>query len=186
MGRLLLWRLGAALRAPLGLHGAHGDEWSSLGPPAGPSEPLAPSGLPSQTTRQHNPGRSPRPHTVSRTDPERLDDHLLNLLVGDLARLTRPRLVGQPIKSVHREAVAPLAHGADRDPQLARDLGVVRSRGGREHDPRPQSQSLSTRSPSLPRLQLPRSSTVNSIGTATGEGMTPTLPHTTRINASGH
>ena len=49
---LLRAGVGAPLRrAPLGLHGAHGDEWvPSAGRPPSPPEPLAPPGLPSQAS----------------------------------------------------------------------------------------------------------------------------------------
>ena len=44
---------------------------------------------------------------VLRRRLQRLDDHLLDLLVGDRPRAPRPRLIGQPIEAVLGEPVAP-------------------------------------------------------------------------------
>src|SRR5687768_7174409 len=74
--------------------------------------------------------RARRPvRRVLRGRLECLDDHLLDLGVADLPGLPRPRLVGQAIKAMLSEAVAPLAHRADRDPEIARDLAVARAIG---------------------------------------------------------
>ena len=51
---------------------------------------------------------------------QRLDDHLLDLLVGDLARPPRPRLIHQPIEATLDEPPAPLAHRLRRHPLAPR------------------------------------------------------------------
>ena len=80
--------------------------------------------------------RTSRPmRRVARSRFERLDDHLLDLGVGDLARLPRPRLVSQTVEPMLGEAVAPLPDRTDRDPEIARDLAVVGARGRGQHDP---------------------------------------------------
>ncbi len=99
--------------------------------------------------------RARRPmRRVPRRRLERLDDHLLDLGVGDLPGLPRPWLIGQPIQAMLAEAVAPAPRGRDVDPESLGDLGVVQTVGRGQHDPRALGQRLSARTPPRPRLQL--------------------------------
>jgi site-specific DNA recombinase len=53
-----------------------------------------------------------------------LDDHRLDLRVGDRARPPGPRLVGQPVEAMLGEPATPLAHHRAVNPEPPRDLGV--------------------------------------------------------------
>jgi hypothetical protein len=83
---------------------------------------------------------------------ERLDDDLLDLLIGDHARAPRPRLVGEPVEPVLQKPRAPLAGHIATNPQLGGDLGVPQAVSRQQHDPRPQ--RLRARAPPRPGLQL--------------------------------
>ena len=85
---------------------------------------------------------------------QRLDDHLIDLGVGDRPRPARPRLIHQPVQPIAREPVAPLADRRDRHAQIARDLAAARTLGRSEHDPRTQRQRLRGRPTPRPGLQL--------------------------------
>jgi hypothetical protein len=84
---------------------------------------------------------------------ERPDDHALDLLVADRARLAGARLVVQPIQTAARETAAPLAD---------RRLVAVKPRGdplawltvgGGEHDPAAQRERLRALRPPSPALE---------------------------------
>ena len=65
--------------------------------------------------------RARRPMSgVLRRGLERLDDHLLDLVIGDRSRPPRARFIGQTVQPQPRETVAPLASRADRDSQPRR------------------------------------------------------------------
>jgi hypothetical protein len=99
---------------------------------------------------RHRPRRPVR--RVARRRLQRLDDHLLDLLVGDRPRPPRPRLIRQAIQAVLGKPRPPLGGHPARDPQPHRDLGVLEATGRQEHDPRPQGQRLRARPPSRPAL----------------------------------
>ena len=117
---------------------------------------------------------------------QRLDDHLLDLGVADLARLPRPRLVGQPIESMLDKPLPPLRDRVALIPETPGDLDVVRAR-------RPQATRSATATPAPARSCAAASTTPTARAqqqttrpaTGTGEGMTHP-PRCTRINASRH
>ena len=67
---------------------------------------------------------------------QRAHHHLLDLIIGDRARRTGPRLVVQPLEAVLQEPVAPLADRSGGDVQLARHRFVVTPSGASQHDAR--------------------------------------------------
>src|SRR5437879_6592640 len=73
---------------------------------------------------------------------ERLDDHPLDILIVDRARLARTRLVVQPIKATPREATPPTAHRRGCATQPRSDLLAGLTVGRREHDPATERQRL--------------------------------------------
>jgi len=104
----------------------------------------------------HRPGRPLRGAVVG-GGLQRRHDHLLDDLIGHLARLTRSRLVHQPVHSLRGEPGSPLAHRDRIAPQPLRDRLVRRAIRCGEHDPTPQRQRLlrlATSSPPLERLAL--------------------------------
>ncbi len=67
--------------------------------------------------------RSGRPvRGVLRLLLKRLGDHAFDILVGDLARRSGPRRVGEAIESLRGKSTAPLGHGRTRDPDDFGDL----------------------------------------------------------------
>src|SRR5829696_949877 len=64
--------------------------------------------------------------------PTSLDIERVDQCVGDRPRPPRPRLITEPGKTMLSEAVAPLAHRADRDVQSPGDLCVVGPLGRRQ------------------------------------------------------
>ena len=68
---------------------------------------------------------------------ERPHDHLLDLLIADLPRGPRARLVIQPVQSLANKPTAPFAHRDLRHPQAFRDDLVVVPLRARQDDPRP-------------------------------------------------
>src|SRR3954467_11602203 len=85
---------------------------------------------------------------------KRLDDHLLDLSVGDLPWLPGPRLIGQPVQTMLGEPVTPPPRGRNVDPETLSDLGGLEALSGGQHDPRSLRQRLRARTPPRPRLQL--------------------------------
>ena len=77
-----------------------------------------------------------------RTRFQRLADCGRDLIVTDLARRTRTRLVVETIHPALREAIAPCAGRCGTDTHLARNLLVVEPRGRSENDARPLRQRL--------------------------------------------
>jgi hypothetical protein len=102
--------------------------------------------------------RARRPvRRVRRLLLERLDDHPLDITVADRTRLTRTRLIMQPIKTTPREPATPLADRRGRAPQSRSDLLAGLPLGSGQHDPAAQRQRLSalrTPSPTLEHLPL--------------------------------
>ena len=133
--------------------------------------------------------RARRPmRRVPRRGLQRLDDHLLDLLVGDRPRLPRPRLIDQPIQAMLGETrERHLRDHRPLHPEPLGDLGVLQTLGRQQHDPRALRQRLRARAPPRPRLQL-RALLARSAqsATATRIGHTPPIPRCHRINASRH
>ena len=67
---------------------------------------------------------------------ERSHDHLLDLLIADLPRCTRARLVVQPVQALAHKPSAPFAYRGLRHPQPLRPTVVVQTLGARQNDPR--------------------------------------------------
>jgi len=89
--------------------------------PKGPPDPTH-AGLRHPALAGHLPGRPVG--GVGRGLLQGLDQHPLDLLVGDRSRCARPWLVGQPFQPVGQKACAPLGHRRPRDAQPLGDLGV--------------------------------------------------------------
>lgn len=98
--------------------------------------------------------RRPLPPAVGRPGLQRLEDHFLNLLIGDLPRLPGPRLVNQPVQTRVDEPPPPLA---DR-----RTLVTARSSSSRSCRPStarsPTSSRCISSSTTTPPTKPPRSS----------------------------
>ena len=101
---------------------------------------------------RHRP-RRPLRRTVLRRGLQRRHDHLLDDLVGDLAGLTRPRLIDQPVETLRREPGPPLTDRHRIAVELTGDLLIRRARRSSEHDPAPQCQRLPGRRAAHPPLQ---------------------------------
>ena len=99
--------------------------------------------------RAQAPMRCPRRSRLQRA-PNRLGD----LLVANLARSPRPRLVVQPFKTVPRKPLAPLTDRAAEDPQPLGNLSVVAAFRRNQNDPRAQRQRLPRLAPSRQGLKL--------------------------------
>ena len=69
-------------------------------------------------------------------------DHSLDPVVADLARRARARLVAQPLQSMLREAVAPLAHRVGMHTEPRADAPRAARLGAGQHDPSPSCQPL--------------------------------------------
>jgi hypothetical protein len=83
--------------------------------------------------------------------PHRLGD----LLVTDLARRPRPRLIVQSVKAMACKPLSPLADRPPENPQPIGDLPIVTAFCRRQNDPRPQRQRLARLAPPRQRLKLP-------------------------------
>ena len=132
--------------------------------------------------------RARRPvRRVARRALQRLGDHLLDLRVGDLARLPRPRLIQQPIQPELAQTADATCRPCCGAPPAARRSRVLLSPlGRRQHDPRPQRQ----RAAAVLRRRVhacnsSRSSPLSSIGTAAGLGTTESY-YCTETNDSRH
>ena len=124
--------------------------------------------------------RGPVRAAVRRHRLQRLDDHLLDLLVAHRPRPARPRLVDQPVQPALGEPRPPLRHRRTAHPDPQRDLRVA----------------LTLRAPSTIRARCaspdavrrlrahrsncPRSPSLNRISTALGPRVA--MPKTTRNN----
>jgi hypothetical protein len=98
--------------------------------------------------------RTRRPmRRVRRLLLERLHEYPLDVGVRDRARLARPRLVMEPVKTPLREPAPPLAHGRAVAAQLGSDLRARPSLSRRQHDPAPKRQRLRALRPSSPPLE---------------------------------
>jgi len=133
---------------------------------------------------RHRPGRPVR--GVLGRALQRLDDHLLDLLVGDRARPSGTRLVDEAVEAVLHKARTPLTGHIAMDSELAGDLRVVASVGRQQHDPRAQRERLRTRAPTRPRLQLATLNGRQRNRLKHRGGHDHTLPTCPRINASRH
>ena len=101
---------------------------------------LSPNARQMRLTAVGDPGRGRHParrpvRGVRRLLLQRLDDHPLDVLVADRARLARARLVMQPIKATLGEAPPPAPDGRRRAPQPRRDLLAGLPVRRRQHDP---------------------------------------------------
>jgi hypothetical protein len=104
---------------------------------------LQPEGLPDA---MHRRGRvadllSHRPQAPVRRSLrkclQRLADRGCNLIVTDLARRTRARLVVKTFQPLRRKAIAPRTHRCRTDTDLGGDLLVVEPLSRSQNDPRP-------------------------------------------------
>ena len=66
---------------------------------------------------------------------ERLDDDPLDIVIGDLARPTRTRVVVQPVEAVLDEPGPPFRDRGAGDFEPLGDLGVGTAFGAGQHDP---------------------------------------------------
>jgi hypothetical protein len=82
-----------------------------------------------------------------------LGDDLLDLGIGDLARLSRPRLVQQPIKPELTKAPPPRADRVAMHTQALSDLRIALAGRRRKHDPRPHRRRVSRLLATRPPLQ---------------------------------
>src|SRR6266567_1267479 len=85
---------------------------------------------------------------------ERARQHLLDLLVAQLAWCAGPGLIQQTVDTELDETLSPLACGRQGASLLASDLGVAQSIRREQHDPRPQGQRLRGLRAPRPGLQL--------------------------------
>src|SRR6266702_3448309 len=85
---------------------------------------------------------------------ERTRQHLLDLLVAQLAWCAGPGLIQQTVDPELDETLSPLACGRQGASLLASDLGVAQSIRREQHDPRPQGQRLRGLRAPRPGLQL--------------------------------
>jgi hypothetical protein len=69
---------------------------------------------------------------------ERLDDHRLDVIVGDGARCARARFVVETIEPVSQEPTAPLAHRVRIDAQSLSDFVHVSAISAGQDNPTPQ------------------------------------------------
>ena len=99
--------------------------------------------------------RGPVRAAVRRHRLQRLDDHLLDLLVAHRPRPARPRLVDQPVQPALGEPRPPLRHRRTAHPDPQRDLRVALTLRARQHDPRALRQPRRRPPPARPPLQLP-------------------------------
>jgi len=90
---------------------------------------------------------------VGRQALERPADHRLDPLVADLARCARTGLVAQPFQPILGKPVAPLAHRIGMHVEPRADQPRAARLGARQHDPRPQRQTLRRPPPRRQRLQ---------------------------------
>lgn len=65
---------------------------------------------------------------------QRLDHDLLDLVVCNRTRHSRPWLVIQPLQPLFDEATTPLSHCTPRGPQLLRNIHIRQSRRAMQHD----------------------------------------------------
>ena len=105
------------------------------------------------------PGHRPRRPVggVDRRLLESLDDHRLDVVVGDGARGARARLVVETLEAIGQEPTAPLAHRVRIDAQSFTNLVHVSPIGAGQDNPTPQRQRLGTlrsSGPALERLAL--------------------------------
>jgi hypothetical protein len=73
---------------------------------------------------------------------EGLDHDRFNLVIADLARRARARLIEEAIESFLDEPAPPQPHRRRRTRDLGRDLDVRLIRRARQHDPGPAGQTL--------------------------------------------
>jgi hypothetical protein len=135
----------------------------------------------------HRPGR-PGGVMARRRLLQGLDDHLLDLGVGDRAGPARPWLIGQALQPLAHEPASPLGHRLGPDPQPLGHSDMGRALGTDQHDPRPQDHRLgagATPRPTLQRLPLLPGQGPRRFGSAT-LCYARRLPFTQRTNASGH
>jgi hypothetical protein len=85
---------------------------------------------------------------------QRARQHLLDLLVAQLARSSRTRFVQQTVKTLIDKPLPPFARRRQRATLPASDLRVAQPIGGQKHDPRAHRQCLRRLRSSRPRLQL--------------------------------
>src|ERR1051325_6479384 len=86
---------------------------------------------------------------------QRLDDHPLDVFIGDLPRLAGTRLVVQAIDAPLGKATSPLANRRSIAPQLGRDLLTLLTVGRSQHDSASQGEGLcALRAPSPPLQHL--------------------------------
>src|SRR4029077_20947532 len=82
-----------------------------------------------------------------------LDDHSLDVVVGDRAWRSRTRLLTQPIQPARQETLPPPPPRVTRDTELCTDRHVGAALGARQHDPAPQRQRLRTVASARPTLE---------------------------------
>ena len=116
------------------------------GPPDAADRALAHPGR-----RRHRPCRPVR--RIGRQLLERLDDHPLDVVVADRARLSRPRLVMQAVEAAPREPAPPLANRRTRTAQLGPDLRARAPLRRRQHDPAAKCERLRTLRTPSPALE---------------------------------
>jgi hypothetical protein len=86
---------------------------------------------------------------------EGLDHDRLDHVIADLTGRAWARGIGEPLETIGREPVAPLAHGHPVDSEPLADLGVCPAFGHGQHDPTAQRQRLRRRVPPRPPPQRP-------------------------------
>ena len=85
---------------------------------------------------------------------ERLDDHLLYLLVADGPGSARTWLVVQSRRPIRHKAQSPPADHLPGDPELRCDILVLNALGARQHDPRAECNLLGCLSPTYQSQEL--------------------------------
>ncbi len=144
------------------------------------AEPIRRLATPARPSTDSTPGVRPSTALTSVWRPasglQRRGDQRFDLIVSDHPRPARPRLVEQAVTSPLDESVAPLADRAAIQFQPIGYLDIAATLGAGQHD-----SALSARPAALVRLRTQlsnstRSSSVNTILAACGDGIT----HTTR------
>src|SRR4029453_17209480 len=77
-----------------------------------------------------------------------------DLLVADLARSARTRLIDKAVQTLRGEPLTPSLHRHPRDPKLPRDHEVWQAGGGKQHDLRTHAVRPRDLPPSRPRFKL--------------------------------